>query len=125
HVLAFRRVAAARRPPHDLCRHRQAARVARFCRPPRGDLHSFPTRRSSDLSAVMRSSSTNTSAIPFSAPNRISSWGRLSTIQVPMAARSEEHTSELQSRFDLVCRLLLEKKKNKKTKIKIQKYKRH
>src|SRR5690349_23715411 len=29
--------------------------------------------------------------------------------------RSEEHTSELQSRRDLVCRLLLEKKKNKKT----------
>src|SRR5207249_7707713 len=27
------------------------------------------------------------------------------------ARRSEEHTSELQSRFDLVCRLLLEKKK--------------
>src|SRR5207249_9966905 len=27
------------------------------------------------------------------------------------AMRSEEHTSELQSRFDLVCRLLLEKKK--------------
>src|SRR6266513_2193715 len=26
--------------------------------------------------------------------------------------RSEEHTSELQSRFDIVCRLLLEKKKN-------------
>src|SRR5699024_12005418 len=30
------------------------------------------------------------------------------------ACRSEEHTSELQSRFDLVCRLLLEKKKKKK-----------
>src|SRR5438309_4618790 len=30
--------------------------------------------------------------------------------------RSEEHTSELQSQFHLVCRLLLEKKKNKKTK---------
>src|SRR5438067_13067874 len=30
-------------------------------------------------------------------------------------SRSEEHTSELQSRFDLVCRLLLEKKKNKAT----------
>src|SRR5204863_2881981 len=30
------------------------------------------------------------------------------------AARSEEHTSELQSRRDLVCRLLLEKKKKKK-----------
>src|SRR5437868_1283155 len=29
------------------------------------------------------------------------------------AFRSEEHTSELQSRFDLVCRLLLEKKKKK------------
>src|SRR5699024_11220484 len=29
----------------------------------------------------------------------------------PPEARSEEHTSELQSRFDLVCRLLLEKKK--------------
>src|SRR5689334_23585597 len=28
-------------------------------------------------------------------------------------ARSEEHTSELQSQFHLVCRLLLEKKKNK------------
>src|SRR5690349_23147136 len=30
------------------------------------------------------------------------------------AARSEEHTSELQSRRDLVCRLLLEKKKKKR-----------
>src|SRR5699024_11742245 len=29
----------------------------------------------------------------------------------PSRPRSEEHTSELQSRFDLVCRLLLEKKK--------------
>src|SRR5699024_11531344 len=29
----------------------------------------------------------------------------------PIVLRSEEHTSELQSRFDLVCRLLLEKKK--------------
>src|SRR5699024_11927497 len=28
-----------------------------------------------------------------------------------LSSRSEEHTSELQSRFDLVCRLLLEKKK--------------
>src|SRR5207248_5581600 len=30
----------------------------------------------------------------------------------PSLARSEEHTSELQSPYDLVCRLLLEKKKN-------------
>src|SRR5438067_7784729 len=33
--------------------------------------------------------------------------------KVGTLARSEEHTSELQSRFDLVCRLLLEKKKRK------------
>src|SRR5204863_9893448 len=32
----------------------------------------------------------------------------------PLPIRSEEHTSELQSRRDLVCRLLLEKKKKKK-----------
>src|SRR5437868_12721980 len=35
-------------------------------------------------------------------------------IEVQSLCRSEEHTSELQSRFDLVCRLLLEKKKKKK-----------
>src|SRR2546428_5567559 len=34
------------------------------------------------------------------------------TARVRAALRSEEHTSELQSRSDLVCRLLLEKKKN-------------
>src|SRR5438105_11728290 len=34
------------------------------------------------------------------------------TLRFP-EARSEEHTSELQSRVDLVCRLLLEKKKKK------------
>src|SRR2546429_2046682 len=33
----------------------------------------------------------------------------------PAARRSEEHTSELQSRLHLVCRLLLEKKKNLRT----------
>src|SRR5699024_8421333 len=33
----------------------------------------------------------------------------LSAIRIKMFMRSEEHTSELQSRFDLVCRLLLEK----------------
>src|SRR5438034_4779070 len=36
----------------------------------------------------------------------------LETLEFP-AARSEEHTSELQSHSDLVCRLLLEKKKMK------------
>src|SRR5438874_4930651 len=34
-------------------------------------------------------------------------------VQLPVEDRSEEHTSELQSRRDLVCRLLLEKKKKK------------
>src|SRR5689334_23542494 len=33
--------------------------------------------------------------------------------KMPKAGRSEEHTSELQSQFHLVCRLLLEKKKTK------------
>src|SRR5438094_5576779 len=33
----------------------------------------------------------------------------------PCIARSEEHTSELQSPYDLVCRLLLEKKKKNRT----------
>src|SRR5437868_10236764 len=36
----------------------------------------------------------------------------LDTSDVAVRERSEEHTSELQSRFDLVCRLLLEKKKD-------------
>src|SRR5690349_25140869 len=38
---------------------------------------------------------------------------RPGTARGPGCARSEEHTSELQSRRDLVCRLLLEKKKKK------------
>src|SRR2546428_4211451 len=37
-----------------------------------------------------------------------------STINFASQSRSEEHTSELQSRSDLVCRLLLEKKKKNK-----------
>src|SRR5207248_10342856 len=42
---------------------------------------------------------------------------RLVTVETGQGAgRSEEHTSELQSPYDLVCRLLLEKKKKKKQK---------
>src|SRR5207249_6028699 len=37
----------------------------------------------------------------------------LAVLDGPVVERSEEHTSELQSRFDLVCRLLLEKKNKK------------
>src|SRR5687768_18063622 len=40
-----------------------------------------------------------------------------SLLRVRLDARSEEHTSELQSRLHLVCRLLLEKKKKKKGQI--------
>src|SRR2546430_7831078 len=41
---------------------------------------------------------------------------RLGRGDLELPARSEEHTSELQSQSNLVCRLLLEKKKNKKEK---------
>src|SRR3712207_8523992 len=44
-------------------------------------------------------------------PPRAGSRGRPSPSSRPRATRSEEHTSELQSRQYLVCRLLLEKKK--------------
>src|SRR2546422_7037128 len=49
------------------------------------------------------------------APIRYASHSRRAgdRIGAPGAERSEEHTSELQSRLHLVCRLLLEKKKNK------------
>src|SRR5260221_9764320 len=43
--------------------------------------------------------------------------------RVSPARRSEEHTSELQSHSDLVCRLLLEKKKKKNDKHRIHNYK--
>src|SRR5699024_11748014 len=83
------------------------------------DLHSFPTRRSSDLCAVLEitvkrlkpyhiKADTNHLYVIVSPENF--------TLQINgehyrFVPRSEEHTSELQSRFDLVCRLLLEKKK--------------
>src|SRR5688572_32083513 len=40
---------------------------------------------------------------------------KISPLGLVSAGRSEEHTSELQSQSNLVCRLLLEKKKNKST----------
>src|SRR5690349_24247128 len=42
-------------------------------------------------------------------------------VRLQVSVRSEEHTSELQSRRDLVCRLLLEKKKKNKQTKKIEK----
>src|SRR2546428_3655143 len=40
--------------------------------------------------------------------------GKIEEARPALSFRSEEHTSELQSRSDLVCRLLLEKKKNRR-----------
>src|SRR5437879_9960604 len=53
-------------------------------------------------------------AAPF--PSCVAFWTRVRCHQsLNGSARSEEHTSELQSPMYLVCRLLLEKKKKKKT----------
>src|SRR5690606_42049467 len=95
-------------------------------------VHSFPTRRSSDLSCCVawRTSGVSfskgdgsalsgpllmaaTETPIFSRRSVISAaWNRtpIDPVMVP-SRRSEEHTSELQSRENLVCRLLLEKKK--------------
>src|SRR5438874_5981114 len=82
------------------------------------DLHSFPTRRSSDL-ATRRYGSAWTRSRTRSCGGHTSGgangWWPSPAARVS-ATRSEEHTSELQSRRDLVCRLLLEKKKyNRRT----------
>src|SRR5690349_23138937 len=75
-------------------------------RPPKSTL--FPTRRSSDLKKNL---------LRPIALVRDSRWGQEKKVVLHSATknkkkrRSEEHTSELQSRRDLVCRLLLEKKK--------------
>src|SRR5262249_58011645 len=79
-------------------------------------LHSFPTRRSSDLSASERrkviinedasgpgGSNLQTVALLVQSP-------QVEVLGITVV-RSEEHTSELQSLTNLVCRLLLEKKK--------------
>src|SRR6266513_5393070 len=67
------------------------------------DLHSFPTRRSSDLNGS-----------PPRCRRHFGRERRPTRQRLPRRhhSRSEEHTSELQSRFDLVCRLLIEKKKH-------------
>src|SRR5437879_12385631 len=83
------------------------------------DLHSFPTRRSSDLAAV--SAVIGQTAFPCAhlatalahEPGTLSGAWPLSQRFI---VRSEEHTSELQSPMYLVCRLLLEKTKTKSNK---------
>src|SRR5205085_3083460 len=87
------------------------------------DLPSFPTRRSSDLSSSTcaereRSPARGRRRTPRASPRarRRSSCRRATRASADACApgrqsRSEEHTSELQSQSNLVCRLLLEKKK--------------
>src|SRR5262249_61899213 len=83
------------------------------CRGPPRVLHSFPTRRSSDLRRFAdrlegrQLSKRNEGR--FVAPRR-QSLG-IHGKRAALDRRSEEHTSELQSLTNLVCRLLLEKKK--------------
>src|SRR5256885_11058264 len=78
-------------------------------RPPRSTL--FPTRRSSDLARRRKNRSFSSSCSRYRFDDCawvIAFWSRLEC-----ADRSEEHTSELQSPCNLVCRLLLEKKRSK------------
>src|SRR5436190_9004715 len=70
--------------------------------PPRSTLFPYTTLfRSVSVRMVMMGK-----PIPHS-----ESWTLTGTSGAPLVPRSEEHTSELQSHSDLVCRLLLEKKK--------------
>src|SRR2546422_2974455 len=64
----------------------------------------FPTRRSSDLAGRP----------PVNAEIKALVTRMAAANPLTRALRSEEHTSELQSRLHLVCRLLLEKKKKSK-----------
>src|SRR5439155_20978106 len=84
------------------------------------DLPSFPTRRSSDLRCTFSLGVPRTSENEPLVPANCARSGVSSRSRRPATtrrSRSEEHTSELQSRGHLVCRLLLEKKKKRKTKL--------
>src|SRR5690349_22758012 len=86
-------------------------------RPPRSTL--FPSRRSSDLTVTLLCELRKTEDFlrcTISAVWNVAASHALDAIaplhlSLNPLNRSEEHTSELQSRRDLVCRLLLEKKK--------------
>src|SRR5690606_41623482 len=93
--------------------------LSRFVRSSRDSvLPSFPTRRSSDLHAAQVARGTHgghdRSTRRGGGALRGGRRGRRDHHQpAPGEERSEEHTSELQSREKLVCRLLLEKKRRK------------
>src|SRR5437867_10805897 len=78
-------------------------------------LPSFPTRRSSDLARTAHFLENHdepriASLLDFE-EHRAASLLTLALPGMRQGERSEEHTSELQSPYDLVCRLLLEKTK--------------
>src|SRR5438067_9516735 len=73
-------------------------------RPPRSTLFPYTTLFRSNIQTVADLVRTSEEDLM-----NIRNFGRKSLVEV-QDKRSEEHTSELQSRFDLVCRLLLEKK---------------
>src|SRR5688500_20288422 len=77
------------------------------------DLRSFPTRRSSDLRSGPPPRRSHAPRIvgPLSPASPLRERRQL----LECGERSEEHTSELQSPCKLVCRLLLEKKKSRKS----------
>src|SRR2546427_8660406 len=79
-------------------------------RPPRSTLFPYTTLFRSSYDIVIVLQGPFLAAILMSKGGQIALWLRSVTV-----IRSEEHTSELQSQSNLVCRLLLEKKKNKNT----------
>src|SRR2546430_4498071 len=85
-------------------------------RPPRSTLFPYTTLFRSTLYGVARSNSSpaRQSSDSFSMRGGCRSPG-FGGSRRARPARSEEHTSELQSQSNLVCRLLLEKKKKKIT----------
>src|SRR3712207_8560758 len=76
-------------------------------RPPRSTLFPYTTLFRSPVEDAQSGTGDSVAAYPLVLTN----LGRVSCVVVGGGARSEEHTSELQSRPYLVCRLLLEKKK--------------
>src|SRR5437867_8973834 len=75
--------------------------------------HSFPTRRSSDLLRAREDAVRSGRRVGArgGGHRRFGRNRHRTNRRCPPPRRSEEHTSELQSPYDLVCRLLLEKKK--------------
>src|SRR5438132_8403284 len=84
-------------------------------RPPRSTLFPYTTLfRSQALDQIDRVGP-DIIVLDLNLPG-LDGYGVLSHLRSRPATRSEEHTSELQSHSDLVCRLLLEKKKKTTTK---------